>query len=300
MKLISIHDVPQKGEERRFGHRPWGAFVMFAIVLAVPFIPLGLGDGYRDLFDGSLPWWLWLVAAPIAFLAFLIWLVVLNGLWRSATACFRRSNWVLKMTFEGVYLQFRSYLNHHFPDEGPTVVFLSWSDIAAVQKTINHTKEIDSEGDSRIVAKRYLDLHLKHSDTDELSRAINVEKTRRPAGEGRSKMRFHHAPVLVPEPGLIRVEWRGNRMLKALRSHLTVRPTRRTGEGYDVDSTRDDWDAHILKLIEEGQHMPAIRTVRRHYGMSLKQARAFVDDLAQGRSQSSDESPVPEKVGAET
>ena len=39
----------------------------------------------------------------------------------------------MKLTFGGLYLQFRSYLDHHFPNDMPTSVYLTWADIAAIR-----------------------------------------------------------------------------------------------------------------------------------------------------------------------
>ena len=283
MKLITHSDVPRDGIERSFGHRSWGAFVMLAIFLAPVFLPEHLGALAKEILD--MPWWIWIVAGPILLIVFLIYLFILIAMWRYVTACFRRTNCVMKLSFEGVYLQFRSYLNHHFPDEGPTVVFLPWTEITACQKTIHHTKGTDSDGDTVTRAARYLDLHLKHTDTEALRKAIAKETARKRQGKERSKMRFHHAPVQVPEPGVVRVEWRGSKMLKALQSQVTVRPQRRTGVGHDDTDTPIDFDAQIISMIEQGEHMPAVRTARHHYGMSLSEARDFVDDLAQSRSE---------------
>ena len=46
MKLISMQDLPAGGAERTFGYRPWGAFIMLAIVLGGPIVPavMNVGD----------------------------------------------------------------------------------------------------------------------------------------------------------------------------------------------------------------------------------------------------------------
>ncbi len=195
----------------------------------------------------------------------------------------------MKVTFEGLYLKFRSYLNYHFPEEGPTVVHLPWREIAAAQKTVDRTPSTGHRGQSETQVGRYLDLHLEHTDTEALRQAVAQEAARKAPKKGRSSSRFHHNPGQVPEPGVVRVEWRGRRMLRALRRYVAVRPARRTGHG--CDAAGEDLDTQIIKLIEQGRRMPAIRTVRRRYGMSLTQATEFVDDLVQGRVETSEESP---------
>ena len=46
---------------------------------------------------------------------------------------FRSSNWLLRMTDHGLYVKFRSYLNHHFAAEDLTVVFLPYSEMRSAR-----------------------------------------------------------------------------------------------------------------------------------------------------------------------
>lgn len=289
MKLISMQNMPTGGVERSVGHRPWGAIIMLATVLGGPIAALVMNVGGVTASISALPWWLWIIASPFVLIALLLWVVIVLGMWRSVTACFRRSNWVMKLTFGGLYLQFRSYLNHHFPDEVPTILYLPWADIAAAQESVVHTSEVDSDGHSGINAKRYLDLHLNRTDTEAIRQAIAAETARKQTTKGRSSMRFHHVPVQVPQQGVVRVEWRGRKVLKALKAHLTIRPKRHTGHGHasavdDRAAVSDDREDQIIKLIEQGNRIAAIRTVRSLYGTSLTEARTFVDDLTQDRT----------------
>ncbi len=287
MKLIELSDVPRRGMEKRFGHRPWGAFVMLMVTLACPAVPVVIWVEGGSPLGGDLPWWAWVVGSPVILIALLLWLVVLNACWRSVLACFRRSNWVMLVAFGGLYVKFRSYLNHHFPDNMPTVVYLPWDDISTAQKTIERTPSIDSDGNKQTRVHRYLDLRLKHNDTEALRQAVAEETARKPNKTGRSSIRFHHVPMQVPEPGVIRIEWRGRGMLKALRGKVKICPPRRTGRGIEDAADGDDRDGLILKLIEQGSRMAAIRTVRGHYGVSLTEARGFVDDLSQEQTKDS-------------
>lgn len=105
-------------------------------------------------------------------------------------------------------------------------------------------------------------------------------------------MRFHHVPVQVPQPGVVRVQWRGRKVLKVLQSHVTIRPKRHTGHGHDDSSAADnraaasdDREDQIIKLIEQGDRISAIRTARELYGTTLTEAHAFVDELTENRAQ---------------
>ncbi len=299
MKLISIGDLPHGGVAKSFGYRPWGALIMLAMVLACPAVPVVLVVEKVDIFGGGMPWWGWVLASPIGLVGLVIWVVVLGASWQAVGACFRRSNWVMRVAFEGLYLQFRSYLNHHFPEEGPTVVHLPWGDIAAVQRTVHRTLSVGNRGRSEMKMASYLDLHLTHTDTEPLRQAVAQEAARKPPKKGRTSSRFHHVPVQVPEPGVVRVEWRGRGMIKALQNRVPIRPRRRTGCGCGDSPGGDDVDGQIIDLIEQGRRMAAIRTVRHRYRMSLTEARDFVDDLVQGQAQRAEESSVSEEICAE-
>ena len=61
-------------------------------------------------------WLAYYVAAVIV-----IYLLILRKL---VTARFRSTNWLVRMTDDGLFIKFRSYLNYRFSDEDPTVVLI--------------------------------------------------------------------------------------------------------------------------------------------------------------------------------
>jgi hypothetical protein len=54
---------------------------------------------------------------------------------RFFTARFRPTNWLVRMNDEGMFIQFRSYLNYHLPAEDLTVVFLSLGELRSARHT---------------------------------------------------------------------------------------------------------------------------------------------------------------------
>src|SRR5262245_24724995 len=52
---------------------------------------------------------------------------------KSITARFQPSNWLVRMTDHGLYIQFRSYLNRHFSPEDYTVVYLPYGEIRSAK-----------------------------------------------------------------------------------------------------------------------------------------------------------------------
>jgi hypothetical protein len=52
------------------------------------------------------------------------------------TARFHPANWLVRLTDDGMFIKFRSYLNNHFPDQEPTVVFIPHSEIRSVRQIV--------------------------------------------------------------------------------------------------------------------------------------------------------------------
>src|ERR1700743_1794344 len=52
---------------------------------------------------------------------------------RFVIARFHPSNWLVRLSDEGLYIHYRSYLNDRMPSEDPTVVFLSYADIRSAR-----------------------------------------------------------------------------------------------------------------------------------------------------------------------
>lgn len=267
---------------------------MLAIVLAGPIVPAWALVG-EIMF---LAWWIWGIAAPFALIALLLWLVVISALWRAVTACFRRSNWVMKLTFGGPYLKFRSYLNHHFPDDVPTVLYLRWADITAAQKSLVPARTRDSDGNPVTYDRPFLDLHLNRDVPEAIKQAIAAEASRQPPKKHGSSMRFHDTPVQVPEPGVVRVEWRGRKMLRALRRYVTIRPKRLVTQPCDDKPVRrtsarsaDHHKKQIVKLIQQVNCVADIQKAQDPNDTSPTEAASFVDDPVQNRTQ-----PVPSRA----
>ncbi len=288
MELIKANEIAGGTVLRSFGHKPLGAFVVLVVVMACPGLPivLAMADELpRWVYD--LPWWGWVLGSPILLITFLLWLLLVSSMWSATMACFRSSNWVMKVTLSGVYLKFRSYLNFHFPEEAPTVVFVPFGELEAARKTVERIAVPDARGRTVVRIKNYLDLHLRGVDTAPLDQAVAEETARKPPKRGISSSRFHDVPVRVPTPDVIRVEWRGGSMLKVLKPHIAIRPTLRIGHGYDQPSK--DADDRITELVEQGDPMGATRLARRSYGMSLTEAQAFVSDLTNQLAHPADE-----------
>ena len=272
MKLLSTGDIPQDDVVQTFRYGSAGAIASFVISLAVP------ASAVVVAFGTSLPRWGYLLGAPLILLYALICWALIGGTWHSVRAGLGPTNWVMKATRDGLYLQFRSYLNYHFPETGPTAAYVPFDEIHSARKTIERIKTIgDHRGENSCRLKRYLELCLSHTNTAPLGQAVAEETDREAPKRGISRAKFHHVPVLVPEAGIIRVEWRGRRMLNALSPSVEIAPTRRVGYGYDDDK---GLEARIIEMVERGLRLEAIKLVRCRYRMPLAAAEDFVDGLA--------------------
>ncbi len=284
MKLIKTADISEWDVVRRFGYRPWPGLIMLLIVVGLP-TALLLRSGGSFLGGNHWPVWKWAIVSPVLLVAGLLWLLIVWMMWRMFVAGLRSSNWVMKAGGHGVYLKFRSYLNSHFPDDGPTVVFVEFEEIASARKVRHYVRGVDSKGDATVRGQSYLELRLKHTETNESKRAVASEATVKNDESGRSLSRFHHRPVWVAEPGLIRVDWRGPGMLRAMPPQVAIEPTAKTGDISGTSEERGRADDRIVELIEQGQRMSAIRLIRRQYHLSLRDAREFVDELTSRTAQ---------------
>jgi hypothetical protein len=136
------------------------------------------------------------------------------------------------------------------------------------------------------VERSWLELELcAGADTRALERLLTHERER-PAPESsflgvRSRTRFGHVPVFVARPGVVRVEWLGARVLRALERHLAIGEPRRHDLALGPDGASPaDLDARLRQLCLRGQRIGAVALARRELGLSLAAARAHVERVA--------------------
>jgi len=118
MRLLRLQDVEIGLNDRVFRHARLQALIVwlagFAAATALFF----------HAYTGKWP-------PGYIFGSFLL-LVVLLTL-RMVTARFHSSNWLVRMNETGIYVQYRSYLNYQLPTDDPSVVFLSFGEIASAR-----------------------------------------------------------------------------------------------------------------------------------------------------------------------
>jgi hypothetical protein len=272
LQLLHAHQVPTQGIKRTFRYLPWG-FVLMALFM--------LGSG---AFLGWKAWtsvegWVWLLVAPAALLIAAIHLLAIYACVEGTVACGRPTNWLMKITEDGLYLRIHSYLNYHMAPRGPEAVFLPWGDIASMGrlKIVHETKPGRTKGYTR--REQRLEIETRGLDTSALAAVVADDRARPAEGNRVVKSRARHVPVAVPRPGWISVEWHRG-MLDAMPPAMEIRPPMRVAFNVDT-ATPAQIDDEIIRLIEADDRLGAVVLLRVARGMNSSQAMQLVNDLTQ-------------------
>src|SRR5258708_777158 len=76
------------------------------------------------------------------------------------TARFHPSNWLVRITNNGLFIHFRSYLNDHLSLEDSTVVFLPYQNIRTARLVRERLHTFNSEGAKSVQTRRLVELEL--------------------------------------------------------------------------------------------------------------------------------------------
>jgi len=208
-----------------------------------------------------------------------LWLLCLHVVGQVAYRAMLPSNWLLRVAPAGLLLNLRSYQNPHFPCDGPTVVRFTWPELARARKVVERSTRRGKHGHETLVRKSWVELELAVTDTGELERLIAAERNR-PGPERsflgiRGRSRSNHVPVFVERPGVLRMDWVGGGVLRALERHLALGP-RLT---IDLDRQPGDLDARLCALLARGNRFAALELARRELGLSLSEAKGHMEEL---------------------
>jgi hypothetical protein len=205
-------------------------------------------------------------------------------------ATFGRRNWLMRYGPDGLLINLRNYRNAHLPDEQPTLALLRTDEIACVRGW-TETQPLPGNG-SRSPRRPavFMDVELHHKSTSALSRAVEAEaqtQTQSPL-RGLGLSRDKRVRVYVPERGVIRLPWRGSvnwispgmeHTCRALGATLSLakHEARRT----DLRPLDDgvELEEQLVDLCDQGDMITAMAIARRRYGMSLIDARCFIEEI---------------------
>ena len=207
------------------------------------------------------------------------------------TARFHPSNWLVRMNDTGIFVQYRSYLNYRLPPEDPSVVFLSFGEIASAHLLKERVEVPDpaKPGQTSTQFLRYVELEIP-GNTSALVSALNAESgesapmVKRWYG-GSSSTLYQDYPVTMSAPPFLRIRWnvmpRAKAFLEALRPYTVISDTvSLTHDFAHLQSlSRDAQQEQLRELAARGQTVNAIYTARKLYGCSLEEAKEMVDSL---------------------
>ena len=277
MQLMRFADVPLDKRDRKFYYSRFRAVLGTTILIAAA---LGaLGFGWRKNV-----WLAYYVAAVVA-----ICLLIFQ---RLVTARFRSTNWLVQMTDHGLYIKFRSYLNHHFPDQDPTVLFLPHSEIRSARSVTERQEVLDRDDQTNSTmtkTRRLLVLELA-ADSTKVAEALDNERKRvfsKTNQGGGANSRYHHLPVRLAPPNLLTIEWGVVPSLKTILDALTRHTLVQRGEEITRDLvnldglTREQQESRLLELAETGDMIGAVAIARKLYSYDLTTAKTFVESLTQ-------------------
>lgn len=274
MRLLRLADVEQSPSDRVFSYSRVTASLLASIVI---------GSCLALLFRFSKNWKPgYYFAAVIICIAWLLATFV--------TARFRPSNWLVRMTDLGLFIQFRSYLNYHLPADDLTVVFVSFQEIRSARLIRERAQVPDAEGHSTTQMLRYAELELV-GDTAALDKALDAELSERAPTEkrwyGRSSTLYDDHPVRMTSPPFLRIRWQAlpgaRKFLDALRPYTTISdPVRISQDFRNLENLPAEEQRNRLReLAQRGETIAAVYLARKLYGCGLSEAHAKVDELRQ-------------------
>ncbi len=213
---------------------------------------------------------------------------------KMVTARFHPSNWLVRMNQTGIYVQYRSYLNCQLPADDPSVVFLSFGEIASARliKERVETPDAAKPGTSQTQYLRHVELELS-GDPAPLADALQAELGERAPSEkhwyGTSSTLYRDYPVIMPAAASVRIHWNvvpgTQKFLDALRPYTVIAdPVSLTQDFTHLKSlSREGQQQQLRELVARGQNITAVYVARKLYGCTLAEAKQMVDPVRESK-----------------
>jgi ribosomal protein L7/L12 len=209
---------------------------------------------------------------------------------RFITARFRPSNWLVRTNDEGLFVQFRSYLNYHLAADDLTVVFVSFGQIRSARLVREHVTVPDSQGNgTETQLLRYVELELA-GDIAPLANALESEIMEKAPMQkrwyGKSSTLYQDHPVRMQSPPFLQMRWQvvpsAKKFLETLRPYTAIADTISLSKDFvNLQSlSREQQQQHLHELAQRGQTIAAIYTARKLYGCTLAEAKEMVEGKA--------------------
>jgi len=272
MRLLRLDDVHTDAKHRVFRYSRVRALFLSAAVLCTS---AGL-----IVFDGRGRFAIGYYIAGVL----LVGLILMR---RFVLARFRRSNWLVRTSDDGLFIQFRSYLNYHFSAEDLTVVFVPYQEVQSA-RLVRERSQIPDDNGVLQQRRRLVELDLA-GDPAALAKALASEIARRGPNErlwyGSTSTEYKHWPVRMTSPTTLQLEWKVvpgvGTLFGTLRPYTTIADSINVSQDFVhlQGLKREDEEERLRELLQRGQTIAAICIARRLYRYDLTQARAFVEAL---------------------
>ena len=204
-------------------------------------------------------------------------------------ARFRPTNWLVRVTDRGLYIKFRSYLNHHFPEGDPTVVYIPFREMRQTRVVRELQEVLDTDGSGTTTRRRtVVEIELK-DDAPAIEQALSAERRaeapKAGQGFGIGAGKYRHYPVRMATPRIVALEWgvrpRAAEFLSVMAVHTPVQAAEITRDYTALGAVQQhEQESRLLELTENGQMLDAVRLARSLYGYDLTQATRFIEGLS--------------------
>ena len=266
-----------------------------------------VGGGVLTMMVTSFPLFWWWLEAPalVVVVCGIIALVVASICVSEAVAALKKTNWLLAIQTDGVWVNLRSFRNRKLAS-ATTVVHFSWDDLKSAAAT-DGLSPLSS--DSTSVDKiSFLELQLaEHVQTDDLQTAIADEIQRRTVpttfAAVKSTRQDRQISLRLIDERYLQFTWQSQidsivpdlqYVLQELGKRIQIEDHRPASGSVvthadsfesSLSSTQmDDLHVEILEKVEVGQLLDAIRLYRIRTGCHLKDARTAVHELLKRQS----------------
>lgn len=213
---------------------------------------------------------------------------------RFVTARFHPSNWLVRSNTTGLYIQYRSYLNYELPPDDPSVVFLSYGEIASARLIHERvdTPDPSRQNTTQRQYLRYIELELP-GDTRDLVSALDSEHGEQAPVKkrwyGSSSTLYRDYPADMTTPPFLRIRWnvtpRARKFLQMLRPYTVITDDVYLKEDFSqlryLD--REKQQEKLRELVRRGQNITAVYIARKLFGCGLAEANQIVNDLQNSR-----------------
>jgi len=273
MRFYRLSELNLDPEFPKFRNQSWLALFWSAVVIGG--IALFLAIPRDEPTNPAL------ITLPALFAAFLGALA-----FRRFLICRGKHGWLLCQAPHGLYVNLRSYRNHHLPEQERAVLFIPSEEVGAICKT-HEIRRVPDRRRETVDQFSYIEIFLKEAGSLDAVRAALREERLCTASPGYfRRAKCDEYPVRVIEPAGIRLVWEWikpneNRALDLLGAQYPVAPDRKL-EGRRWDSlTDEEKEAEIRYYWEIGQVEDAMRLARMHWQIGETLARKKLQELTE-------------------